>query len=282
MLLQLTELVGTYHRIDKETACISLYGSVGQLVFPNPYNYVAQLSGCRLGNAVGIQFCSNLPVVNLREELPRQPVSNVRDEETPAPVVLETALAIAIVALRCSYDNTLARLKVDSLYTVDNIFYLHSVGTNVLNGRCADVAGYERQVFRTEKAIGNTVFHYVVPLLATAAAQQYSVVRRLFFNWMHALDGRTHNRRRIVARQQKVASATNDKQRAVFVGQAYCYLHCLVGCLIFQKTPAPRINVERIMLQQAVVADGFHICELRFNTVFLHHLPSFALSGNAA
>ena len=76
------------------------------------------------------------------------------DDESAFPLRLETGGAVAVPAVGRVDVHELSGGAVIGPDAGDDVFGLHAVGADVLHGRCARLAGNERQVFRPPEALG--------------------------------------------------------------------------------------------------------------------------------
>lgn len=87
-----------------------------------------------------------------------------RDDGAAAQLVLEDAVAVCETALLAVECQVLAALCVVQVYAMDYAGGLGAVGPDVLHGRCAHRARYEREVLGAPQPALDTPCHHAVPV----------------------------------------------------------------------------------------------------------------------
>ena len=186
--------------------------------------------------------------------------------------MLEAALAVAVAAVGGTKQAQLARRDLHGLDLHNQVFRLHAVGTDVLDGTGSGLAGDERQVLGAEESGVKAGRHDVVPRLGAATVHLAAV-------HLPALDGRMDDGAVEVLRQQQVAAAADDEVRTALAAQQACHFLGLGHGGILQEPAAPGLNAECIVGFQAIVADVFHCYVVSFTSF---HCPPMRLNVSSS
>ena len=96
-------------------------------------------------------------------------------QKTILPVVLETAVAITILAVGIAESAQLSRRNLNGFDLNNQVFCLHTIGSDVLHSTGSDIARNQRQVLGTIESLLNSQCHYPVPLHTTAAGHPATI-----------------------------------------------------------------------------------------------------------
>ena len=97
---QLAILLFGHHGVHEEAAGIAFHLRVGQFGIADVDDALAQLGSGGLKDAFPLELRADVAIVELGGELSFQTVGDVGDDVTVAPLVLEAALPVAVVAVR--------------------------------------------------------------------------------------------------------------------------------------------------------------------------------------
>ena len=98
-----------------------------------------------------------------------------RDDDLPAQLVLEDALAVAEGAVRGIEREPVARPDAEHLHAADRIAGLAAVGADVLHGSGARLAGNEREILDAPQTAFDGPGDQIVPLDPRLDAQAHLV-----------------------------------------------------------------------------------------------------------
>ena len=243
-------LLTRHHRIHKETAGIAQFLRVRKLGATNVDNDLTQLLCGRLADALTLKFATDIAIVKTRLEHRFKLIDNHRDEETVLPVVLEAALAIAILTVLTRNQAQTPCSNLHGMNLSNQVFDLHPVSTNILYSAGSHIARYQGQVLSTIESIAQADIHDVVPSLTASTSHTTS-------GDIPSLHGRMdHNTREIASKQQIAASSNNDIGLSGLT-QQLGYLLGFLSVFVLQETAALGINTKSIMRQQAIIAQIF-------------------------
>ena len=165
---QLLELLATDNWIHEEAAGITRDLGVWELGIADVDDYLAQLGSCGRLDASTVEFATDIAILGrLAALVAGEVVDDMGDEVFVLPLVLETAVAIAILALLTSEDTQATGTNLDGLDSLYQVLDLSTIGTDILDGTSPHLTGYERQVFCTIKSMANAPGNDLVPRFTT-------------------------------------------------------------------------------------------------------------------
>ena len=233
-------LPATHDGVHEEAAGIARQLWVGQLGPANVDDGLAQLTGRRLADALPLQLCTYVAIVELGLKRLAQLEVDLRDEVAVAPLVLEAAVAVAIAALSVLEATQLARGNLHGPHPFNQVLGLSPIGPNILHGCRPHVARNERQVLGTIETVGDGSFDHPVPLHATATEQAGAVNA--------SADGvRPDDDAGEIARQQQVAAAADDEERLGAVSQDGRYPDGLFRVLVAQVAATAGVDAKSVV-----------------------------------
>ena len=172
---QLLILCLLHDRIHEEAARIALHLRVWQLGVANLDDDVTKLLGCRILDMLGSQGCTDIAVIQIRHKAPGKSIDDMGNQILILPLVLEPALAIAVVAILVIEHHYPARSNLHGFHLIYNILRFHAIGSDVLHGTRSHFARDNAQVLGTMIAMLHGVSHHIVEHLATAATQEHEL-----------------------------------------------------------------------------------------------------------
>ena len=93
-------------------------------------------------------------------------VFNTHYQKLVLPVLLETALTIAILAFRIFYDTDISCSDFHSTDTTNQVLGLGTIGPDVLNGAGTHITRNQREVLCTIESHADTLSYDIVEHLA--------------------------------------------------------------------------------------------------------------------
>ena len=177
---QLLELLTLYDGIHEKAACIARDLGVRELGIADVDDDLTQLGSCRRLDASAVQLATDIAILGrLTALVAGQLVDDMRDEVFVLPLVLETAVAVPILAFLASEDAQATRTYLHGLDRHYKVLDLGTIGTDILDGTGTHHTRNERQVFSTIKPVANTPGNDLVPRFTTTTA---NMAIRLGFN----------------------------------------------------------------------------------------------------
>ena len=177
---QLLKLLTLYHGIHEEAARIARDLGVRELGIADVDDYLTELGGCGCLDASAIQLATDIAILGrLAALVAGQAVDDMGDEVFVLPLVLETAVAVAILALLASEDAQATGTYLDGLDSLYQVLDLGTIGTDILDGTGTHLTRNERQVFSTKELMTNAPGNELVPRFTTTTA---NMAIRLGFN----------------------------------------------------------------------------------------------------
>ena len=246
-----------YDRIHEETACIALHLGVRQLGITNLYDDLTKLLGGRRCDAFLFQTAADVTIVEIGHKGARKAIDDMGDKILVAPLMLEFALAITILAISIVEDHQLTCGNLHCFHLIYNILRLDTIGTDVLYGTRPYLTRDNRQVLGTMITILHGKSHDIIEDLAASAFQEDGS-RFLITQDLNALDGRMKHGSRVIAREQEVASSSQDEQRLILCCQRRNNLLGFLNRGILQEAMASCLYAKCIVRQEAVVLNIFH------------------------
>ena len=143
-----------------------------------------------------------------------------------SPLMLELALAIAVLAILVIENHHLAGSNLYCLHLIYNILCLYSVGTDILDSTRSYFARNNAQILGTIEVMLNRIDHHIIKNLAATTVQErpiriqqgvimLSSSQVAILKHLNALDGRMEHRALIIACQQEITTPTQDEQRLI-------------------------------------------------------------------
>ena len=132
---QLLELLTLHDGIHEEAACIARDLGVRELGIADVDDDLTQLGSCRRLDASAVKLATDIAILGrLTALVAGQLVDDMRDEVFVLPLVLETAVAIAILALLARKDTQAASTNLDGFDRRYQVLDLGTIGTDILYG----------------------------------------------------------------------------------------------------------------------------------------------------
>ena len=244
--LKLFELLATDHGIHKEAACIAHHLRIGQLLTAYVDDDRTQLFGRGMVDATALQLCTDIAIVQARRKNGRELIGDVGDEIAVLPLLLETALAIAVLAVAIGKTAQSAGLNLNGFDADYQVFNLGTIGSDILHGTGSHVARNERQVLGSVQPLLQAESHHVVPRHTATATHQLAID-------LVVAHGRVYHDAREVARQQQIAAATYYNKRCRRRTQNFGHLLSLLLRLVFQEAVTTGLNAKGVVCQKAIV-----------------------------
>ena len=137
----------------------------GELAAAHPHNGLGNQRWRELRATQPVQFEPKLRIVDDRLHLPREPERHLQNDETSRVHGFEAAVAIGKAAFIPIELSDGACCQLHGPQAVYPIRQLHPVGTNILQGRCPNGAGYQSQVLESGQPLTNGKTNEPMPAL---------------------------------------------------------------------------------------------------------------------
>ena len=197
-VFQRFEFASLHDGVHKKAASVALNFGIGQFCIPNVDDGLSQLNGRGCNDAFLSQSGLDVAIIKMRNKCSAEPIGNVGDKKTIFPIAFKTTLAIGILALGIGKLNDTTRFHLYGFDSGDQIFYLSTVCTDVLNSTCSHFARNKRQVFGTIQAFSHALGNHFIPNQTRTATQQH--VFSIVFVSFHPHNLRMNDRSVEVAR----------------------------------------------------------------------------------
>lgn len=204
-----------YDGVFKEAACVGQVGNGGEFFVADGNDCLAD-DGEVDRSSHFFNFSAQVSVVEAIVVNTAEFKGDVGDEKTVLPFVFKYAIAVGELTGIGIDSDTASVFQVNGFDGVNAFTGFHAVGSDVLYGRCSDMAGYESEVFDSAVVVSYCPCYEVVPLYACPHADFHAGFGFLYL--FNAARGRVEYRAREVAREEVVATASEDEY---FVGTEF-------------------------------------------------------------
>ena len=255
--------------VHKETARITRHLRIGQLSVSDVNDGLAQLLGRRLGYPFLLQLSADIPVVQMRMELSREPVGHIGDEVAVFPLMLKTTLTIGIATVRLSDGHHLTSGNLHRLDGLYQVLGLHPVCTDILDGTRPHVTGNQRQVLQPVESCHQGCLDDLVKHLPTATGHPVSFKT-------DSQDVRAYYDTIEILGQQQVTASPYNNIRCIRRPQDGSRLPGLFHRRIFHEPCTLGIDSKCVMSLQTIITLNPHV------VIFINrHAPPIFLNRSS-
>ena len=169
---ELLELFAADNRIHEEAAAIAENLRVRELGIANGNDGVTDILGRRFSDAALLKGFAYAAVFYMRSEDGGELVGDGGDEILVLPLILETALAVSVVAVGIHDGDLLASGEFHGIDAMDDVLGFHAVSADVLHGRGADIAGDDGEILHAIVAKGYSGGYDIIEAAAGTGSEE--------------------------------------------------------------------------------------------------------------
>ena len=129
-----------YNRIHKETACIAQYFRIRQLGLPDGNNDPAYILQIYL-TSLFLQFRTDISIFQMEDRMLFQPIGYESHCIFSFQFLFEDTFPICITAFLPHEPAFFSGFQSKRIYRNNQILGFHTIGTDILYGRCPDFTG---------------------------------------------------------------------------------------------------------------------------------------------
>ncbi len=278
-LQQAPAFFARHHRILEEAAGIADLERIGQLAAADRFHDGADSARGRRRQRRFLHRVGQFGIAQVRLPGRRQRESDVQHDEIATNGVFEDAVAVAEAARGGVQAAELAAGHVESRQAVEHILGFDAIRPHVLDGRGADRAGDQRQVFQSPQALVQREPDEGMPVFSGLGAHEDLVA--LLAEDLPPLAGHVQHQAVDILGEQQVAAAAQHQARQTGESRVCSHRSQLLDAGDAQVAAGRGGNAEGIQAGERLVVDDGQVWmhvgrdrKCRF-IIVVHAFPTF-------